>query len=192
MRQGVRVQLQRVVACVGWAGAGHARSARAAPFDASARTRLHPRPDRGMMRSMTASDIPLQTLPVRLRPGADLRRALEAIVAGQGVAAAFVLSGIGSLRPAEIRLAGAEDVLKIDADCELLTLSGSIAARASHLHMSVADPQGRVTGGHVGYGCTVRTTAEVLLALLPEWRFAREFDPGTGWAELVVARADGA
>ena len=42
------------------------------------------------------------------------------------------------------------------------------------------------SGGHVAYGCTVRTTAELLLFLLPEWSFIREMDPATGFAELVV------
>ena len=137
----------------------------------------------------TASDASLRPFPVRLHPGDDLRRALEAVVAAEGASAAFVLSGIGSLRPAEIRLAGAETMLRIDADTELLTLAGSIAANGSHLHMSVSDPHGRVVGGHVGYGCTVRTTAEVLLLLLPEWRFSRAPDPATGWAELFIERA---
>lgn len=139
---------------------------------------------------MPESDAASRMLPVRLAPGDDLRRALEAIVAAQGATAAFVVSAIGSLRPASIRLAGAEEVLTIDVDTELLTLAGSIAAGGSHLHLSVSDPQGRVTGGHVGYGCIVRTTAEVLLALLPQWHFTREFDPATGWAELVVQRKD--
>ena len=52
--------------------------------------------------------------------------------------------------------------------------------------MSVADEHGRVTGGHVSYECVVRTTAEVLVVLLPGWSFTREADPGTGFAELVV------
>lgn len=138
---------------------------------------------------MSAPEAALRPLPVRLRPGDDLRRALEAVVAAQGALAAFVLSGIGSLHPAEIRLAGAETMLRIDADTELLTLAGSIAANGSHLHMSVSDPEGRVVGGHVGYGCTVRTTAEVLLVLLPGWRFSRAPDPATGWSELVIAPA---
>ena len=33
---------------------------------------------------------------------------------------------------------------------------------------------------------TVLTTAEVLLALLPDWQFTREPDAGTGYDELVV------
>jgi uncharacterized protein len=55
--------------------------------------------------------------------------------------------------------------------------------------MSVADAEGRVLGGHVAYGCMVRTTAEVLLLLLPGWSFTREPDPATGHAELVVRAA---
>ena len=52
--------------------------------------------------------------------------------------------------------------------------------------MSVADADGRVLGGHAAHGCVVRTTAEVLVALLPGWAFTREPDPSTGYAELVI------
>jgi len=128
-------------------------------------------------------------LPLRLMPGDDLRRALEAAVAGEGCSAAFVLSGIGSLRLTKLRLAGAEHTIDIAGDVEILTLSGSIAIGGSHLHASVADASGRVHGGHVAYGCSVRTTAEVLLALLPGWRFTRETDPATGFDELMPQRA---
>jgi predicted DNA-binding protein with PD1-like motif len=144
---------------------------------------------RGIIAAMTPSphDSPVfQVLPLRLRPGDDLRRALESIVAQRGLKAAFVLAGIGSLRPACVRLAGAEAALAIDGDLELLTLSGTIAANGSHLHLSVADAGGRVIGGHAAEGCIVRTTAEVLLATLPDWDFSREPDPATGWSELVA------
>jgi predicted DNA-binding protein with PD1-like motif len=124
--------------------------------------------------------------PLRLKPGDDLRRALEAAVERQGAEAAFVLSGIGSLSVTRLRLAGAEDPMDLAGDVEILTLAGSIGAGVSHLHASVSDARGRVLGGHVAYGCLVRTTAEVLLALLPEWRFAREFDPTTGFDELGI------
>jgi hypothetical protein len=130
----------------------------------------------------------LNTLPLRLHPSADLRRALEAAVAEQGYEAAFVLSGIGSLDMAQLRLAGAGESLKLDGPLEVLTLSGSVAVNGSHLHASLSDAQGRVLGGHLGYGCSVRTTAEVLLALLPQWRFAREPDAATGYDELVARR----
>ena len=130
-----------------------------------------------------------KTLPVRLSPGDDLRRALEAAVAAEHCGAAFVLCGIGSLSRAEIRHAGIETPQSIAADLEILTLAGTIAANGSHLHATLSDAQGRVIGGHVAPGCIVRTTAEVLLALLDDaWDFSREPDAATGYDELVLRR----
>lgn len=124
---------------------------------------------------------------MRLPPGADLRKALEEAVAARS-GPAFLISGIGSLVEARLRLAGAGEPDTVAGDLEMLTLSGTVADNGSHLHMSVADPAGRVIGGHVAYGCIVRTTAEVLLVLLPGWSLTRELDPATGFRELVVRR----
>jgi uncharacterized protein len=133
-------------------------------------------------------DATLQTLPIRLLPGDDLRQAIEQTVRQQGVAAAFVIAGIGSLRAARIRLAGADTVSVFDGDTEMFTLSGTSAAQGSHLHLSIADAQGRVIGGHAAEGCIVRTTAEVLLGLLPGWRFERVFDPARGMRNWLSSR----
>ena len=129
----------------------------------------------------------MNPFPLRLHPGDDLRRALEDTVRTNGCRAAFAIAGIGSLRPTRLRLAGADEPVTIDGDVEILTLSGSIDEAGSHLHVGIADATGRVSGGHAAYGCIVRTTAEILIALLPDWRFTREVDPTTGYAELVVA-----
>ena len=130
----------------------------------------------------------MEALPLRLTPGSDLRATLEAEVAARSFSAAFVISAVGSLGVARLRLAGAgvADVLR--DDLEILTLAGTVARNGAHLHMSVADSKGRVLGGHVAHGCVVRTTAEVLLLLLSDWSFVREPDPATGFAELVVSR----
>lgn len=127
-------------------------------------------------------------LPARLSPGADLRQALEAAVAEAGCAAAFVVSGIGSLSVAQVRFAGREGLETRSGDLEILTLAGTIAPGASHLHASLSDADGAVFGGHLGHGCIVRTTCEILLALLEDWVFTREPDPRTGFAELVARR----
>jgi hypothetical protein len=50
----------------------------------------------------------------------------------------------------------------------------------------VSDHDGRVTGGHVREGCIVLTTAEIVVALLPGFRFGREFDTVTEYRELVI------
>lgn len=128
----------------------------------------------------------MNSLPLRLLPNSDLRRTLEAALHERALRAAFVIGGIGSLSQARLRLAGRNEPERLDGDLEILTLAGSISSDGAHLHMSLADANGRVVGGHVAYGCLVRTTAEVLLVLLPEWSFARELDPGTGFPELAI------
>jgi len=125
-------------------------------------------------------------LPVRLGAGDDLRAALAALPALHGVEAAYVVQGMGSLSVAQIRFAGRPACTALHGDLEILTLAGSLARSGPHLHISVADAAGTVTGGHMGPGCIVRTTAEVLVALLPDHRFSREFDPATGFNELVI------
>jgi predicted DNA-binding protein with PD1-like motif len=128
----------------------------------------------------------MRTLPVRLRPQQDLRSALDALAREHGLAAPFVLQGIGSLSVARIRFAGRSDATELRGDLEILTLAGSLSPDGAHLHISVADANGRVVGGHVTPGCIVRTTAEILLAALPGVRFSREHDPDSGWDELAI------
>ena len=131
----------------------------------------------------------MKIFPLRLRPGQDLRAALEAVLTqhGDGAGAGFVLQGIGSLGVAQLRLAGAEQPLELRGDLEILTLAGSLAPGGAHLHMALADAQGRMLGGHVVAGCIVRTTAEILIAFLPDHEVSREPDlGGSGFRELVV------
>lgn len=128
----------------------------------------------------------MKTLPLRLAPGQDLRAALQQALLDNHAQAAFVLQGIGSLSVARLRLAGAGAAAELRGDIEILTLAGTLSPDGAHLHMAVADAQGRVYGGHVAAGCIVRTTAEALVALLPGHRFAREPDPASGYTELVV------
>lgn len=129
----------------------------------------------------------MKTLPLRLSPGDDLRAALDAALADSGAEAAFVVSGIGSLREARVRFAGRDAPHHAVGDLEILTLSGTLGVGGSHLHASLSDADGRVFGGHVAPGCLVRTTAEILLALLDDVRFTREPDAATGYAELRIA-----
>lgn len=131
----------------------------------------------------------MHALPLRIPAGADLRAALEALPALHGVDAAFVLQGIGSLSVAYLRYAGKSGLTKLRGDLEILSLGGSLGPGGPHLHMSVSDADGRVSGGHMGPGCVVRTTAEVLVALLPGYRFSRALDAATGYNELSVDKA---
>ena len=128
----------------------------------------------------------MQPLPLRLLPGDDLRAALVAALLASGHEAGFVLQGIGSLSVAQLRYAGQPAASELRGDLEILTLAGSLSPDGAHLHMSVSDAEGRVWGGHVGAGCIVRTTAEILVALLPDHRFSRVQDAASGYRELLV------
>ena len=133
----------------------------------------------------------MQLFPLRLSPGVDLRRALEEAARNELAESAFVVAGIGSLVEASLRYADEADARTIAGPFEILGISGSLSASGAHLHMSVSDASGRVLGGHVGYGSTVMTTAEILLMLLPGWSLTREPDSATGYDELVVRRREG-
>ncbi len=130
----------------------------------------------------------MQVHVLRLVPGDDLRMSLEAAFADlaskQGIAAACIVSAVGSLSRAVLRYADKPSGSDINAPLELLMLSGTLSADGAHLHASVADDTGEVRGGHLMPGCVVRTTAEVVIALLPGWEFRRELDAATGFNEL--------
>jgi predicted DNA-binding protein with PD1-like motif len=129
----------------------------------------------------------MQTLPLRLTPGQDLRIALEEAFVTHNLNAGFVLQGIGSLSVAKVRYAGVVQATELHGDLEMLTLAGSLSHNGAHLHMTLADAQGRVVGGHVAVGCVVRTTAEIVIAVLPEYCFTRVTDLTTGFVELAIA-----
>ncbi len=128
----------------------------------------------------------MKVVPLRLQPGADLRGALDAWMVDQEEQAGCLVSAVGSLSVAQLRLAGASEATVIRGDLEILSLSGTLSRDGAHLHIAVANSTGSVLGGHLCPGSLVRTTAELVIGLLPEWRFRRELDPATGFAELEI------
>ncbi len=130
----------------------------------------------------------MNVLVMRLEPGDDVRAKLEAAFSSlskeHGIAAACIVSAVGSLSEAVLRFADKPSGTSINGPLELLMMSGTLSANGAHLHGSVADAEGAVKGGHIMPGCIVRTTAEVVIALLPGWEFRRELDAATGFNEL--------
>ena len=122
---------------------------------------------------------------LRLAPGDDLRKSLES----QHVPAGCIVSAVGSFSRAVLRYAAADKGVGIDGPTELVSLSGTLGKGGAHLHAVVSDANGDVKGGHVMPGCIVRTTAEVVIAVLPGWEFRREVDAATGYKELVASRS---
>jgi predicted DNA-binding protein with PD1-like motif len=131
----------------------------------------------------------VRTVAVRLRPGQDLRRELLAVAERERIRAGWVLTGVGSLSRARLRLAGAARHAELEGAMEIVALAGTLWQGGGHLHLAVADDRGATVGGHLMDGCVVRTTAEVVLGADDRLRFDREPDPDTGYDELVVRPA---
>ncbi len=90
----------------------------------------------------------------------------------------------------QLRFAGAAEATAIRGDLEILSLAGTLSPDGAHLHIATADNTGAVIGGHLCAGSRVRTTAELVVALLPEWQFHRVLDLATGFAELQIRPQD--
>lgn len=126
---------------------------------------------------------------LRLNPGQDLRQQLQAYVEAHQLGAAAVVTCVGSLTRAHLRLANQEGGTTRTGHFEIVSLVGTLSTHGSHLHLAVADSTGQTIGGHLLDGCLIYTTAEIVLTELPELEFAREADPVTTWKELTIRKA---
>lgn len=129
----------------------------------------------------------MKTHSQRLLPGDDLY--LELLTLAKEWPAACLLSCVGSLKLLSLRLAGAEQEKMLQGPFEILSLSGTCCPSGLHLHICVADKEGRVFGGHLKQGSIIETTAEIVVGILDDTCFTREADDETGYLELVVKKA---
>ena len=125
-------------------------------------------------------------LVTRLMPGTDLKHALQAVVSSQELSAAALVTCVGSLKVAHLRLAGATTTQTFDGPFEIVSLVGTLSPDGVHLHLSIADKDGKVLGGHLLDGNIIHTTAEIALAIYEDVTFSRPPDPETGYVELQV------
>jgi predicted DNA-binding protein with PD1-like motif len=126
----------------------------------------------------------------RLPPGADLRAELTRITQTHGLSAACILSCVGSLSRARLRMAGAlgepEAFATFAEPLEILSLAGTLSPDGPHLHISLSRRDGACLGGHLVEGCLINTTAELIIGELPDLEFRRPLDPATGYNELSI------
>ncbi len=127
---------------------------------------------------------------LRLPPAADLRQALEDYLQTRAISAAALVTCVGSLRQANLRLAGAAQQTLLNGPLEIVSATGTLSVHGCHVHCSVADELGKVSGGHLLYGSIVQTTAEIVLVELSALRFSRELDADTGYRELIISASD--
>jgi predicted DNA-binding protein with PD1-like motif len=133
---------------------------------------------------ITAKGRPYQLHVLRMLPGEDVRGGLETWCTDNALEAGCVVSAVGSVSRAVLRMAGRTDGSTLNGDMEVCALSGTLSRHGLHLHMAVGDAEGRMHGGHLLAGCTVRTTLEVVVQEIGGLALHRRHDPRTGHAEL--------
>jgi len=136
---------------------------------------------------MTLNWSSIQATAVRLRPGDDLKSELSRLASEHQLQAASVISAVGSLSQVALRFANCREKTLVEGKHEIIALGGTLSQNGVHLHMSVANSEGHMFGGHVMEGSIIFTTLEVVIAEMSNLVFTREHCPISAFNELVVA-----
>jgi predicted DNA-binding protein with PD1-like motif len=127
-----------------------------------------------------------QFLSLKLNPEQDLKRELQSFCEKNQIQAGCIVSGIGSLKKAKLRLANSSKFFESDSFFEIVSLSGSLSVNGCHIHISISDKDGQLRGGHLVEDNTIYTTAEIVVLKLDGQTYEREFDSITGFKELKI------
>ncbi len=129
----------------------------------------------------------MKTYTFRLKPGADLFDSIEIFVAEHNIQAGCVLSSVGSLTHATLRLANRSYYNEYEGHFEIVSMTGTVSTNGSHIHIAISDGDGVTIGGNLVSGCKIYTTAEIVLAVFEDVIYKRELlENDSGYEELVV------
>lgn len=130
----------------------------------------------------------MKTHAFRLHRGDDLLASIRTYAAQHAIAAAAIVSGVGCVMRAVIRDASGVTTHELTGRYEIVSITGTVSAARTHLHIALAGEDMKVLGGHLCEGTIVNTTCEVVLLELDGAAFSKEFDPQTGYNELRIER----
>jgi predicted DNA-binding protein with PD1-like motif len=123
----------------------------------------------------------------RLKPGQDLFDSIENFVNENNIEAGCVLSSVGSLTHATLRLANRSYYNEYEGHFEIVSMTGTVSTNGSHIHISISDGDGVTIGGHLVSGCKIYTTAEIVIAEFEDVIYKRELlENDSGYEELAI------
>lgn len=125
---------------------------------------------------------------LRLAPHEDLKKAIVKFVSDHQMKAAAIVTCVGSLEQYNIRFANQPSAAAGPGHFEIVSLTGTVDATTSHLHISISDESGKTIGGHLVDGNLIYTTAEIVIVELIDFEFTREKDSTYGYQELVIKK----
>ncbi|XP_078503179.1 bifunctional protein GlmU-like [Lissotriton helveticus] len=137
----------------------------------------------------------LAVYALRLGPEEEIVAALLKFVKDKKLQAPFVITCVGSVTKATLRLANftatnTNEIVHLNEKFEIVSLVGTLNETA-HLHISLSDKDGKTVGGHVIGDLEVFTTAEIVIGECSSLQFTREMDERTGFPELVISARPG-
>ena len=124
----------------------------------------------------------------RLTKGMDLKKSIVEYCKDNNIKAGIIGACVGCCYEIYFRLAGGKDFYHKKGDYEIVSMTGTISEDGVHIHVSFADTNGNVVGGHLSDGCYVGSTAEIAIIEVEEYKLTREFDEETGYKELVIEK----
>lgn len=134
----------------------------------------------------------MRSLTFRLRKGELLKEEIERRTVEAGIRAGVLLSIVGGVERAVLRMPQGEDggheIKDLAGPFEIVAGTGTVSPDGCHIHMSVSDRVGTCFGGHLKGGCPVVFTAEVVIGILEDATYRRVFDEKTGFEELEVVQ----
>ena len=130
----------------------------------------------------------MKTHAFRLRRGDDLLLSIRAYALEHDIRAGAILSGVGCVTRAIIRDASGVTMHELCGRYEIVSITGTVSAARTHLHIALAGEDMQVLGGHLCEGTIVNTTCEVVLIELDGVTFSKEFDSQTGYNELKISK----
>ena len=121
----------------------------------------------------------------RLHRGDDLLKSIETLCAEQHIAAGTVLSAVGCVSRGLLRDASGVTIRQIPDHCEIVSLNGTVSEKRCHLHIALSREDLSTIGGHLVEGCIINTTCELVIQEIPGVTIEKEYDPETGYNELI-------
>src|SRR3989344_6418157 len=102
----------------------------------------------------------MKQITFRLKSGQDLRTEIEKVVRDENIKAGVLLSVVGGLENAKLRMPGARPgnqiVKEWKGPLEIVSGTGTLSKDGCHIHIALSDKKGQVVGGHLKNGCIVK------------------------------------
>ena len=127
----------------------------------------------------------MQSLPLKLAPGSDLRLSLEELARRDGISG-FVLGVVGNLTKASFQCPGQAEPTVLEGDLEVITLNGTFSPEGVHLHLSLSDGACQVWGGHLEPGTIVQKGVDLLIGVLEQSEGSPKQQTSTPRLEIAV------